>query len=475
MNYDGRREAERLINEISAKRPPRVYFIGIGGVSVSSLAMESLRRGYAVAGSDRTASPLTDKVASLGGTVNIGHDAANVAAFKPDLLVYSAAVHDDNPEMIAARGNGVPVFRRAEYLGYIMSGYSMRLGVCGMHGKSTTTGLVSALLIAGGLDPNVEVGAAVKDLGGCCRDGEGDLFVYEACEYTDSFLYTAPTDVIVTNIDLEHLDWFRDLDAIVASFRRFIGMSRRAVVNAADKNVMRACEGYDGELITYSADPDIPADYSCGEITYDHGRPSFVVYERRKKLLCARLSLTGYHNVMNSLAAVAAARAAGVPAEIIEAALPGFTGCERRFQLIGELESGAVLYDDYAHHPTEIAATLNTVKRLAYSRAVVIHQPHTYSRLQGLYDDYAELFRAGKVLSGSDVVIFADIYAARENAEDFSVSSEKLAKDTGRLYLGGFDKIARWIDDNTREGDIVLTVGAGDIVKITGMVRMKGK
>ncbi|MCR5264635.1 MAG: UDP-N-acetylmuramate--L-alanine ligase, partial [Clostridiales bacterium] len=151
------------------------------------------------------------------------------------------------------------------------------------------------------------------------------------------------------------------------------------------------------------------------------------------------------------------------------------TGCERRFQLIGELESGAVLYDDYAHHPTEIAATLNTVKRLAYSRAVVIHQPHTYSRLQGLYDDYAELFRAGKVLSGSDVVIFADIYAARENAEDFSVSSEKLAKDTGRLYLGGFDKIARWIDDNTREGDIVLTVGAGDIVKITGMVRMKGK
>lgn len=473
MSYDGRRDIERLIDGIVKTRAPRVYFIGLGGVSVSSLALESLERGYAVSGSDRSESELTDKVAAAGGEVHIGHDAANVRAFCPDLLVYSAAIHDDNPEMMAAREENIPVFRRAEYLGYIMSDSRVRVGVCGMHGKSTTTGLVSHLLIDGGLDPTVEVGAPVAELGGCCRDGEGGIFVYEACEYTDSFLYTAPTDVIVTNIDLEHLDWFSGLDAIIASFRRFISMSRRAVLNAADENIMRAAEGYEGEIITYSADPSVKADYTCGEIIYDHGHPSFDVYERGTLLLHASLGLAGAHNAMNALAAIAEARALGVAASSIERSLPVFTGCQRRFERIGVTKNGALFYDDYAHHPTEIAAILKTVKTLGCRRSVIIHQPHTYSRLQGLYDSYTELFRPGEILSDTDVVIFADIYAAREKAEDYHVSSERLAADTGRMYLGSFENIARWIDENTGEGDVVMTVGAGDVVKLTKMVAMR--
>ena len=473
MQYGGRFDIEKLISRIARERVPKIYFVGIGGVSVSSLAMESLRRGYEVAGSDRSGSDLTSRLEDLGAEVHIGHDGRNVTNFGPDMLVYSAAIHDDNPEMKAARAGGVPVFRRAEYLGYIMSAYGTRVGVCGMHGKSTTTGLVSHLLIDAGMDPSVEVGAAVSELGGCCRDGESGLFVYEACEYTDSFLYTAPTDVIVTNIDLEHLDWFKDLGAIISSFGKFISMSRRAVVNAADENVMKACEGYEGELITYSADGNVPADYSCGDIEYVHGHPEFDVYEKGVRLLRARLGLVGYHNVMNALAAVAEVRALGASAESVEKSLPSFTGCSRRFEYIGKTKNGAVLYDDYAHHPTEIAATIRSAKSFGYDRVVIIHQPHTYSRLQSLYGSYSELFRSGNLLSEKDVVIFADIYAAREDAADFHVSSEQLAADTGRTYLGGFDSIAGWVNENAGPGDIVLTVGAGDVVRLTKMIEMK--
>ncbi|NLZ36418.1 MAG: UDP-N-acetylmuramate--L-alanine ligase [Clostridiales bacterium] len=462
---------DRIINrKLAEGKQPKVYFIGIGGVSVSSLAVASMERGFKSAGSDRNESDLTEMVKRRGADVNIGHDCENVRRFSPDLLVYSAAIHSDNPELVFAHNNGIPCFTRAEYLGYIMSDYNNRIGVSGMHGKSTTTALLSLLFISAGLDPTVEVGAAVAQLGGNCREGGRDFFIYEACEYTDSFLATSPTEVIVTNIETEHLDYFNDLDHILESFAKYIGMSKTAVVNADDPNVLAAADGYKGRLVTFSLGEDKSADYRAENIKWKNGCASFDLIERGEKLTSCELSVVGTHNIYNALAAIASARINGVGADVIASVLPQFTGCARRFERIGILGGGAVVYDDYAHHPSEVEATLEAVSRLGFDRVITVFQPHTFSRLSDFYDSFKEVFLSKKA---GDEAIIADIYAARENAADFSVSSEQFAADTGSRYLGGFAEIAGWLEENTRSGDLVITMGAGDVIKLHKLLKFR--
>jgi UDP-N-acetylmuramate--alanine ligase len=461
----------RIINQkISEGRQPRVYFIGIGGVSVSSLAIASMERGFKAAGSDRNESDLTESVKNRGAEINIGHNAENVKRFSPDMIVYSAAIHGDNPELIYAHENGIPCFSRAEYLGYIMSDYNNRIGISGMHGKSTTTAMISLLFVAAGFDPTVEVGAAVKQLGGNCREGGRDYFIYEACEYTDSYLATSPTEVVVTNIETEHLDYFHDLEHILKSFAKFIGMSKTAVVNADDPNVLAASDGYKGRLITFSLGKDKSADYRADNITWKNGCASFDIIERGEKLVSCDLSVVGIYNIYNALAAIASARINGIGADVIKSTLPQFTGCARRFERIGILSGGAVLYDDYAHHPSEVEATLEAVSRLGFKRVITVFQPHTFSRLADFYDRFKEIFTSKKP---GDEMIISDIFAARENPADFSVSSERFAADTGSKYLGGFAEIAGWLEENTRSGDLVITMGAGDVVKLHKLLKLK--
>lgn len=431
-----------------------IYFIGIGGVSMSSLARVALSDGLTVGGSDRTPSDITDALRADGVKLNIGHNAENVDGY--DVVVYNAAIHEDNPERRRAAALNIPQLRRAEYLGYVMLRYKTRIGVAGMHGKSTTTSMTAHLLYGAGLDPNVECGAIMPEFGSAMRSGSSDTFVFEACEYTDSFLSFYPTIAVVLNIAPEHLDYFSGMDHIRSSFRKYIGIADTAVVNFDCADVRAVAGDYPGKLITFAVGRD--ADYTAKNIRYEGGYAHFDIIERGSLLCAASLAVPGDHNILNSLAACACARLCGVSGEDIGRLLGTYTGCHRRFEKLGALPCGALVYDDYAHHPDEIRATLAGVRRLGYNRIITIFQPHTYSRTATLYEEFKKAF------ADTDLLYICDIYAARE-INTWDVSSSKLAQDTGGIYCESFADAARRAAGEAKAGDIILTMGAGDIYK----------
>lgn len=452
--------------QIDFSKPEHIHFIGIGGISMSGLAEILLDAGFTVSGSDAHETELTRHLTDKGARIYYGQRAANIEQESGiDAVVYTAAIHDDNPELMAVRAKGIPELTRAQLLGELMRNYKQAIAVAGTHGKTTTTSMLTDILLAGNTDPTVSVGGILRDIGGNIRVGGPELFVTEACEYTNSFLSFYPTIEIILNIEEDHLDFFKDIEDIRRSFRLFaekLPAGGLLVINSGIDRVEEITRGLDCRVITFGK--DISSDYAAQNITYDEfGRPSYDLLVHGEVVNRITLGVTGEHNVYNSLSAAAAALELGVGFDGVMAGLKTFTGTDRRFEKKGEI-CGVTVIDDYAHHPQEIRATLAAAKNYPHKRLWVVFQPHTYTRTKAFLDEFAQ------ALSGADEVILADIFAARET-DTLGVSSRDIADRLEKLgtsvhYIPSFDEIETFILEHCINGDLLITMGAGDIVKV---------
>lgn len=450
--------------KIDFQHPIRIHFIGIGGISMSGLAEILIAEGFAVSGSDAKRSELTGRLEELGACIAYGQSAENITD-DLELIVFTAAIKEDNPEYAEAVRRGIPLMPRAELLGQIMSNYETPIAVAGTHGKTTTTSMLSHILMEAGADPTISVGGILPSIGGNIRVGRSQTFLTEACEYTNSFLHFNPKISLILNIEEDHLDFFRDLEDIRHSFRLFaakIPADGTLVINGGIPRPREIYEGLCCRVVTFGPDPGY--DYGASDITYDElGHPKFTLCRKGKKVCRISLSVPGLHNVSNALASVAAAELLGIPVETIKAGLLGFCGTERRFQLKGTTD-GVTIIDDYAHHPTEIAVTLAAAKNYPHRELWCVFQPHTYTRTKALFDDFA------KALAAADHVVLADIYAAREkntvgiSSKDLVPAIEALGTDV--RYFPSFSEIEQFVRKNCRNGDLLITMGAGDVVNI---------
>ncbi len=449
-----------------------IHCIGIGGVGLSAIAEILLSRGYNVSGSDMKESEMTDKLKKNGATIYIGHSAENVE--NADLIVYSAAIAEENPEIIRAREKNIPMAGRAEVLGTLMEEFPNSIAISGTHGKTTTTSMVSLILEHAKLDPTILVGGNLPEIDGNVKVGEGPYFVTEACEYRDSFLQLRPYIELILNIDSDHLDYFKDIEHIVSSFERFadnVKPAGKLIAYDANPFVNKITKKFPG-AITYGYSAGCT--YSIAEVEFcSDGMPAFDVMFDGKILGHIKLRMPGEHNILNAVGAFACCHQLGVPAEIIVDTLSNFTGTERRFDDIGVTEKGVHLVDDYAHHPTEIKATLSAASNLPHNKLWCLFQPHTYTRTLALFDDFAEAFEK------CDVLILADIYAAREK-DIYKISSENLAErikknhpDKEVYCIKDFKEMADYVKANAKEGDLVITMGAGDIYKVGNLIMGK--
>ncbi|MCR5830814.1 MAG: UDP-N-acetylmuramate--L-alanine ligase [Lachnospiraceae bacterium] len=449
---------------IDFSKPDKIHFIGIGGISMSGLAEILLGAGFTVSGSDRAASDLTRKLESEGCTIYCGQRSENI---KDDtgIVVYTAAIKEDNPELAAAISKGIPTMTRAELLGQIMKNYETSIAVSGTHGKTTTTSMLTSILLDAETDPTVSVGGMLPSIGGNIRIGKSGFFVTEACEYTNSFLSFFPTISIILNIDADHLDFFKDIDDIRSSFKKFADLlpeNGLLVINSDIDRYEEITKDVKCRVVTVSAEGK--ADYTAHSVEYDDkGCASFEVVRDGSTLTDVSLAVPGAHNVSNALAAIAVCDHLKIGAGHIKNGIGSYTGTDRRFQYKGKI-GGVTVIDDYAHHPTEIAATLSAAKNVPHKKLWLVFQPHTYSRTKALFDEFA------KALSAADEVVLADIYAAREN-DDLGISSKDLCeaiKSYGTLsgYFGSFDEIENFLLQKCSPGDLLITMGAGDIVKV---------
>jgi len=453
--------------QINFTKPEHIHFIGIGGISMSGLAEILMEEGFAVSGSDSHKSELTEHLEAKGAMVFYGQKASNIqdAGEKIDVAVYTAAIHPDNPEYRAAEEAGIPMLSRAQLLGQMMRNYRYAAGIAGTHGKTTTTSMAAEILMAAGKDPTISVGGILHSIGGNIRVGGSDIFVTEACEYTDSFLSFFPNMEVILNIEEDHLDYFKDINHIRSSFRKFAGKLPEDGVLVINSDIERYQEITDGlkcRVVTVGKNPD--SDYSAGHITYDeYARDTFDLLVHGQKAESITLGVPGDHNVYNALAAIALCRELGVGLGHIKAGLAGFAGTDRRFEKKGEV-CGVTIIDDYAHHPREIAATLAAAKNYPHRKLWCVFQPHTYTRTKAFLDQFA------KSLAVADEVVLADIYAARET-DDLGISSADIAGRIEALgtkahYFPSFDEIEKFILENCVKGDLLITMGAGDIVKV---------
>ncbi len=437
----------------------KIHFIGIGGISMYGAAMFAVHRGYAVTGSDRAESEHTAKLREAGVRVYLTHDAHNAEG--ADAIVYTAAVDESNPEMAYAVANGIPTVSRAQFLGYIMRGYHNRIGVSGTHGKSTTSAMLTHIFLAAGRDPSAALGAELSEIGGAYRIGSDEDFIFESCEYKDSFLSFSPDIAIILNIDHDHVDYFRTMDQMVQSFAKSIESAHTVIVPAGDQRVEQALRDYKGKIVRIGMTQD--CDYHPFSLIYTGGLARFLFTAQGEPLSMVFLNVPGEHNLMNALAAAAAAHISGIDPSTIAKGLANFHGAHRRLEQKGN-RNGMDVYDDYAHHPTEIRATLSAVKALGYRRVRCVFQPHTYSRTAELFDDFTRAF------GDADEVIFADIYPARE-VNSFGVSSADLARAVpGARYFDSFEKIADYLCTTGHAGDVILTMGAGDIDRVADLL-----
>ena len=452
-----------------------VHFVGIGGIGVSALAEIAKSQGIKVTGSDMKSSEVTELLEKNGIHVSIGHDAENVV--DADLVVYSTAVSAENPELVKAREMMIPVLTRAEALGAIMENYNTSIAVSGTHGKTTTTSMVSLILENAKYDPTVLVGGILNEFQSNVVVGHSKYFVTEACEYMDSFLELKPFIEIILNIDSDHLDYFKDIYHIERSFNEFAShVPEGGFVVAYDANpfVKMATENLKCKVVSFGYSES--SDYYAKAIKFDaNGHPSYDLYSKGEKLTEVALSVPGEHNILNSLAAIAACHKLGVSLDVICSTLEAFRGTQRRFDVIGKTTTGFTLVDDYAHHPTEIKATLAAAQKLDHKEVWCLFQPHTYTRTIALMDEFADAFMC------ADHVVLAEIYAAREK-NIYELSSKKLAaairekhpeKDV--CFFSDFESIADYAYNNAEAGDVVITMGAGDIFKVGKMIMEKDK
>ncbi len=432
----------------------RAHLVGVGGVSMSPLAQVLHGAGVVVTGSDMHESAEVAHLRALGIPVTIGHLPQSVAG--ADCVIRTAAVHDDNPEIAAARAAGIPVFERAQAWGALMRHYENALCVAGTHGKTTTTSMCAHIFLAAQRDPSIMIGGVLPALGAGHRVGHGDTIILESCEYCNSFLSFFPTVAVILNVDADHLDFFKDLEDVKHSFRRFAELVPETgfvVADRDDANTMDALAGLDRSTITFGLED---GDVHAADLTWHGGFADFDAMVNGQCYAHVSLSVPGVHNVRNALAACAAAHCLGIPAVAVEEGLRAFHGAGRRFEKKGEFH-GAMVYDDYAHHPHELQALLTTAKGLGYQRIICAFQPHTYSRTHELFHDFVE------VLKLPDITLLAEIYAARET-NTLGISSNDLAREIpGSIYCPTLADVTEQLRRLAQPGDLILTVGAGDI------------
>lgn len=435
------------------------HLVGIGGVSMSSLAEVLKGMGITVTGSDMNEGRNVDILREHGFTVYIGHSADNIAE-DVEFLVRTAAAHDDNPEIVAAHERGIPVFERTQAWGAISKDYQNALCISGTHGKTTTTSMCTHINMAADRDPTVMIGGTLPLLHSGHRVGHGNTIIMEACEYYNSFLSFHPTIAVILNVEADHLDFFKDIEDIKHSFRAFaerVPQDGTVIVNLDDKNAMDAVNGLDRHIMTFGLDRN--ADVYADNISFLGENSCFDIIYHGKKYTDVTLHVPGMHNIKNALAATAASICLGIRPTAVKYGLAGFNGAGRRFEFKGKY-NGADVYDDYAHHPGELRALLDMVQTLNYRRTVVVFQPHTYSRTAALFDDFVAQLRR------PDVVLLAEIFAAREK-NTIGISSSQLADQiSGANFYSNFEDLENALRSLAQPGDIILTVGAGDVFRV---------
>lgn len=440
-----------------------IYFAGIGGSGMSPLADILHSLGYRISGSDVNESDNLARMRSLGIPVTMRQVAENITG-DIDLFVYTSAVGEENPELLAAKAQGIPTLERGRLLGLITRRYPRTVAVAGTHGKTTTSSMLSQILMQAELDPAIFIGGRLPLIGANGRAGKSDIMVCEACEFQDHYLSMAPAISILLNIDADHLDYFGSLDGVIRSFHTFADLTASAlIVNADDPNVPGALDGIDGKrIIWYSAAGD--AEWQARNIRYEHGSYGrYDAYHDGAFFASISLGVPGEHNVGNSLAAAAAAHLCGASPDQIAAGLAAFRGAGRRFEFLGTFD-GVTIVDDYAHHPTEIRATIDAAKKLGYAQVWAVFQPFTYSRTARHLEEFAD------VLAEADHAIVSDIMGSREQ-NTYGVSSRQITdRIPGAQYLPTFEEITAYAALHVQPGDLILTMGGGDIYKCARMI-----
>lgn len=443
------------LSEYIQKKQP-IHIVGIGGVSMSALAELLISMGVKVSGSDKQHSKIAERLERLGAKITYEHKKENVESCA--LVVRTAAVHDDNPEIINARNLGIPVMERAEAWGNLMKDYKNVICISGTHGKTTTTSMMTLMCIEANTDPTVMVGSHLPAIDGTLRIGGKGYFVAESCEYCNSFLNFMPTVAVILNIEADHLDFFKNLDDIVNSFRMF-GLrtpeNGTVVVNGDDKNAMRAVKDIGRNILTFGTSENY--NIYPQNIDIQNGYYRFDVFINGEFYQNISLNVPGKHNMLNALAAVAAAYALKMDKNGIKKGLEKFTGSSRRFQKLGEMQCGAVVVDDYAHHPSEMRATLETARSMNFERIICAFQPHTYTRTKALFNEFVN------ALELCDKAILAPIYAAREQNTVGIYSSDIAEKVCGAVALPSFEDIEEYLQKIAKKGDLIITMGAGNI------------
>lgn len=452
------------------KKYKKIYMIGIGGISMSGIAEILKNWGFEVSGSDITDSEIIENLRNTGINITIGH---NVDAVKQaDLLVYTAAIKQDDPELLEAKKLNIPTIERKDLVGELTKAFSESICVSGTHGKTTTSSMISVCFLNALLDPTIQVGAILKKINGNYKVGNSEYFILEACEYSESFLKFFPKSEVVLNIDNDHLDYFKNFENIKNAFIKYVKLlpdDGLLVINGDDNNCLDLVNYTKSTVLTYGIN-NTNANFVAKNISFDeNGFAEFDVYFNNDFYGHIELSIAGKHNVLNALACISICNYYGISFEVIKNSLLEFTGADRRLEFKGNFNNVAV-YDDYGHHPTEIIATANAIKNKKFNESWVIFQPHTYSRTKNLLDDFVT------ALINFDHIIVTDIYAARE-VNTFNISSKDLVdkinlnyKDANALYIRNFDDIVDYIRNNVKDNDLVLTLGAGTVTEIGPMI-----
>lgn len=453
----------------SIKKYKNIHMIGIGGVSMSGIAAILKNWGFSITGSDWARSEITDKLIKLGINVTIGHSIKDVE--NSDIVVYSAAIKEDDPEMIKAKELNIPTMERADFLGELTRCYQDTICISGTHGKTTTTSMVSLCFLEALKEPSIQVGAYLKSIDGNYKVGNSEYFIIEACEYVESFLKFSPRSEIILNIDNDHLDYFKNFENIKNAFIKYVKLlpdDGLLVLNGDDSNCLELSNYTNSKIVTYGID-NKDVDFKAKNVTFNKdGFAKFDVLNNNKLLGTIELSVPGIHNVSNALAAISLSCTYGIEFSYIQSALSKFTGAHRRFEYKGKIDNKASVYDDYGHHPTEIMATINSLKNKDYNKSWVVFQPHTYSRTKNLLNEFAD------ALINFDNIIVLDIYAAREK-NIYGISSKDLVNEIKSFgkeskYIPDFNDCVKYIKDHVQKDDIVITLGAGTVTQIGPML-----
>lgn len=458
-----------MANIENIKKYKHIHMVGIGGVSMSGIAEILHHWGFTITGSDAHSSEITDKLIRNGIKVTIGHDIESLK--KSDAVVFTAAISKEDPEIIEAKKLNIPLIERCDFLGELTKSFGTTIGISGTHGKTTTTSMVSVCFLKANMDPNIQVGGILKQIDGNYKIGNSEYFIIEACEYVESFLKFRPKAEIILNIDNDHLDYFKTFDNIKNAFIKYVKLLPSdgiLVLNADDTNCLELSNYTKSAYLTYGIE-NVNANFVAKNIKFnDDGFAGFDVYKNKTLFSHIQLSVAGRHNVLNALAAISLCDYYGISAINIRDALAEFTGAHRRLEYKGSYNNISV-YDDYAHHPTEIQATCNALYNKKFNKAWVIFQPHTYSRTKNLLNEFAE------ALSGFDNIILTHIYAARES-NTYGVSAKDIAdrlnssRNANCKYIENFEDIVKYIKENAQPNDVVLTLGAGDVTDIGPMI-----